>query len=161
MDWNETVENLGPRLFRFFAIRTSEETASDLVQDTLLKLFELVEKGRFDPKKGSIGAFSYGIAVNIQREHIRRGKKWRFDPLEAECIAATSAEERDEVFLLRNAVNKLTEPQLSIIQMYIDQELSLSEISSVMDMPVGTIKSHIHRAKTTLKSKISKMEKEL
>ena len=45
------------------------------------------------------------------------------------------------------AIEKLTELQQTILLLFYQDELSLEEISMVLEMPVNTVKSHLFRAK--------------
>jgi RNA polymerase sigma factor (sigma-70 family) len=53
---------------------------------------------------------------------------------------------------LRKAILSLEFPVREIFLLLVDRELKLEEISGILSIPVGTIKSHIHRGKEKLRS---------
>lgn len=159
MNWQKITRDLGPKLYRFFVVRASEQNAADMVQDTLLKLYDLVEKGRYNASKGRIDAFAFGVALNIQREHYRAGKKWEFEELKPDVVSSNTSVISPEIISLRAAIQSLKEPELSIVQLLVDRELGMKEIAQLLDMPVNTVKSHVHRAKANLKSALSEGDK--
>lgn len=57
--------------------------------------------------------------------------------------------------LLDRALTGLTEPQRTAIVLFYQQNLPLEEISKVMEMPAGTVKSHLHRARAALAESLS------
>jgi DNA-directed RNA polymerase specialized sigma24 family protein len=59
LNWNHIVDDIGPRLFRYFSFRCGDLAADDLTQETLLRLFRKVEESQFDPQRGGLRAFSW------------------------------------------------------------------------------------------------------
>jgi RNA polymerase sigma-70 factor, ECF subfamily len=53
-------------------------------------------------------------------------------------------------------VARLPSIQQDILYFYFDEEITTREIGEILRVPEGTVKSHIHRAKETLKSILSK-----
>ena len=68
MNWDKVVRDLSPGLYRFFNLKTDAVHASDLVQETLLRLYRKVAEGGFDPSLGKLNSFAYGIAFKVQLE---------------------------------------------------------------------------------------------
>lgn len=58
---------------------------------------------------------------------------------------------RDDIRDLRRAIAKLKPTEQEIILLSIDADLSLEEIADIVQLPLGTVKSHVHRAKENLK----------
>ena len=64
MDWEKTVADIGPRLFKYFNASFASETAADLVQETLIRL---VRKQReFQSDKGTLIMYAFGIARRVR-----------------------------------------------------------------------------------------------
>jgi RNA polymerase sigma-70 factor (ECF subfamily) len=152
VNWDTLVEKLGPRLLRYFAATFSESHSADLVQETFLRLVRRYREGAFDPQKGNLVMFAYGIASFVRLEALKakaREPGWATE----HQIAQLSAPEEEGVEAsrrLRNAIRELKEVEQQVVLLHIDQELSLVEIGGILRMPVGTVKSHIHRAKENL-----------
>jgi RNA polymerase sigma-70 factor (ECF subfamily) len=156
MDWNSVAEDLGPRLYRFFLARSpSQHHAADLVQDSLLRLFERTTAGHYDPSKGSLTTYAFGIALNIQKETSRKNQKWQFEELGEEHHPRTSPDPVDAL-ALRKAIAQLEGKEQEVIQLLIDQDLHMDEIASIVQLPINTVKSHVLRAKKKLREILNK-----
>ena len=160
MNWNQVVTEIGPRLYRYFSASFVPETASDLTQETLIRLVRKHGDGDFDPTQGSLLMFAYGIAKNIRYEKWKsaRPEDHYADPKEYDH-RVTEQQEVDQVEAhlaqLRNAISELNEIQSQVILLHIDQELTLQEIGGILGLPLNTVKSHAHRAKEILKKKLN------
>lgn len=151
MDWNAIVCEVGPPLFRFFCLRNDEALAADLVQDTLIRLHRKVNEGRYDSKRGTLRAFTFGIAFHVQRENNRRLRSVREISMDSMEIAVETSGDRLNSISLRKALLKLSPDEQDILGLLLDKELTLEEIADVTRMPIGTVKSHVYRAKQKLK----------
>lgn len=154
-DWDAFVDEIGPKLFAYFKSRFNDSSASDLTQETLIRLVDKHQSGVFDVKKGSLAMYAFGIAKYVRLEAIKSNVKHDHLELEdhhSEMGKANNdkVEERDQLFQLRQAISQLPEPQQEIILLQINEDLGLKEIGELMAMPTGTVKSHIHRAKQNL-----------
>jgi len=160
MNWDSLVKNLGPRLYRYFAASFSDIVADDLTQETLLRIVRKYHDGQFDSSKGTLDMLSFGIAKNVKLEYFRTLKNTDSihdmeESLESqEDCSFEALNQHQQVHRLRHAISKLGEPQKEILLLTIDQELTSADIAKILDMPEGTIKSHIHRAKEQLKENL-------
>ena len=155
MQLEEVVDYLSPRLYRYFQTCFREKEAYDLVQETFLRLW--AKKDSIDPRKGNLIMYTYGIAANLKRE------KFRKNSVEKEIIVTTMEEQEVEedivdrlsdrfrLIQLRRAISVLKEVEREALSLAIDDNLKISEIAQLMKIPIGTVKSHIHRAKENLK----------
>jgi RNA polymerase sigma-70 factor (ECF subfamily) len=165
MNWNRAVEEISPKLYRYFSASFRPEMASDLVQEVFIRLVKKYDDGGFDPKRGSLLVFAYGIARNVRLE------AWKAvtpedsyaDPKDFDFRRVVSSHEpsAEEMRLaqLRSAIMSLSEIQRQIILLHLDDELTLSQISEILAVPLNTVKSHIHRAKELLKEILVKEER--
>ena len=131
--------------------------AEDLVQDTIVKLFRSAQ--RYQPS-GRFEAYSLRSARNVWidsrrragvREHAVGGSTDdREEPMEvlrgteAEPFERLQSSERAD--LLREAVLRLDEAHRVVFEMGVMQELSYAEVSELLGIPVGTVKSRVHHA---------------
>lgn len=143
--------------------RDSRE-AEDLYQDTFLKLYEIRENLVMENNPKS---FLMGIAVNIYRNYKRKrsirqriaGVEWSVEEMVTDIPAEGQLTEeqiiiQEECQLLRGAVKKLPDKYRIPVLLFYMEELSLAEISRILKLPEGTVKSRIHRAKKILKQKL-------
>jgi RNA polymerase sigma-70 factor (ECF subfamily) len=161
MDWNTVVEKMGPALFRYFAASFTLATADDLTQETLIRLVRKVEAGQYHPEQGSLLKYAYGIARFVRLEALKaRPLPVEADPAAPRAHASPEAalEEKRRIGELQRGLDRLPDIQREILLLVLDEELSLVEIASLMEMPLGTVKSHIHRAKAELSRYFSKRE---
>lgn len=160
MNWNQVVSDIGPRLYRYFCGSFSPQTASDLTQETLIRLIKKNDDGHFDPSKGSLIMLAYGIARMVRLE------AWKSAPPEEVFANPSDFDDRvshpidqnlleSNLLLLRSSIAELSEPQRQIVLLHIDEDLTLQQISELMKIPLNTVKSHIHRAKETLRKKLN------
>lgn len=151
---------MGPPLFRYFCSRFDKNIADDLVQETFVRVFKKLKQNKFEQERGSLRQYTFGIALYISRE-ARRDLKNKFCEAELrEEIMSKNSNVNFELENLKRAFSYLTDDERDILELQIDSWLTISEISDLLKMPIGTIKSHIHRAKIKLKNALSKGEKD-
>lgn len=155
LDWDSIVEGLGPRLYRYFCARFEDVVADDLTQETLVRLVTKFNQGDFDSSKGTIEMFAFGIARFVRLEHIKERPLTLIDSVDEsipsdEVEAPAQLEKHSRSQIMRQGIISLGEPEQEIILLMIDQEWTLNQIAEHMKMPLGTIKSHVHRAKKNI-----------
>lgn len=163
IEWNQVVECIGPKLHRYFLASFSPEAASDHVQETLIRLVKKYNEGAFDPKKGTLLMFAYGIAHYVQLEAWKnRPLEESHEDLESLLDQMSHSQHTDihsdlrQLVSLRAAIAELNEIQKRVILLHIDEDLTLDEIGKILGIPLNTVKSHIYRAKDILKKQLNK-----
>lgn len=160
LDWDSVVEDLGPRLFKYFCVRFSKEQADDLTQETLIRLVRKVEEKKFDPDKGTLKMLSFGIAHYValeakQPEIHDSIENWQ-DLLVSEQNIEQVIITNEMALRVREQMTNLSNIEQQVLSLLVDEELSLVEIGMILQVPEGTIKSHIFRAKKKLIALIQK-----
>jgi len=149
----------GARVQRFIAFSLQDsDAAASLTQDCFLKAWRTRNQFRGDC---SVHTWLLRIATNLVRDHVGTGKFrfWRqtnaarVDVAEvSERIAsqqATAEQQmlaRERLRQVHSAVAQLTERQRTVFLLRFVEELDIEEICAATGMPVGTVKSHLHRA---------------
>jgi len=155
IDWRAFIEEMGPSLFRYFAMSFDASHADDLVQEAFIRLIAKVRDNKFDPTRGHLRMYLYGIAHYVRVEHRRTRQH---EELEEMSSSHPSLEEgmiqSQELRDLRKAIAQLSESQQQVIGLYLDGELSLETIGVILNMPAPTVRSHLHRAKAALAEKL-------
>ncbi len=148
--WTEVVRELSPGLLAYFKAVFPREVAADLVQETLLRLVMKVRAGKFQTADGSLRMYAYGIARLVRLEGRRSEGKILHVVDPDEVADERPADRQDDKQRLRQAVARLKPAEQEVILLLIDRDLALQEIATLLEVPVGTVKSHVHRAKQNL-----------
>ena len=161
-DWPSFVNSEGPRLFKYFLARFDAQTADDLVQEVLIRVVRKVRSGEFDASRGNLTAFSFGIAHNMARDQFKQCKRSLEDTQRNEGYAEKTSSEmphiddvliqKQELQRLKSAIAELSVPEQEVISLLVSRDLSLPEVASAVNLPLNTVKSHIHRAKAKLQN---------
>ena len=135
------------------------DDASDIVQDIFLKLYQNLHK--FD-NNGNLKGWITRISKNYCIDHWRKNKKNR-NMVELEDNIAVEKDDPEQVNIRNSELQflkskiKLLEPDLSMALIMRDIEgMPYLEISKVLDIPQGTVKSRINRARIKLAKFINK-----
>lgn len=128
--------------------------AEEVTQEVFWRVYRFAKKFRGDSK---VKTWLYTIAVNEARNRIRRkGKSWTAheDISDKEIQADQDIEEsyliQERAVEIQSAIEQLNPIQRTVILMYYREELSYQEIADIMDVPIGTIKTHLFRGKKSL-----------
>ena len=129
-----------------FLILRDRELARDAVQDALIRawrdLRSLRDPGRFD-------GWIYRLTVNACLDLIRRRRR---RPIEVEIVPLFSPRGPDPAVnvtdraLVDSVLRRLDEPGRAIVVLHYFLGLPLTGVATTLGIPVGTVKSRLHRA---------------
>ena len=165
--YNQLVFRFKDRLLNFiYRFVNDLDLAEDLVQDTLLKLYTHKDSYREIAK---FSTWLYTIAANLARTELRKKKRRKtFSVTELsredrEFIIASSDVDPSEDLSSQNfeksvqrALAELPDDFKTIIILRDIQELSYDEISKIVEVPLGTVKSRINRGRVKLQQLLKK-----
>ncbi len=169
--FDEIVDRFKAPLYNFiYRMIGNAATSEDILQETFVRLW--VNKDRYR----EIARFStwlYTVAANLARSELRRRKIRRWFPLSSGGgYSDDSDEERtfdlpdesadpERDYERRNIARRVEEEIQKIPLVFREviilrdlQELSYEEISSILKIPLGTVKSRINRARLQLQKKL-------
>lgn len=140
-----------PGLIRFFLAGTADRaTAEDLLQDTFQ---EIVRHAERVIASDSPRAYMYGIARNLRRGMWKR--QLPTDMIEDQSeIADHSSEEDPRLEIVRHEIKNLTDYQREILELRVHHGLQYSEIAAALNIPIGTVRSRIHKAISQLRKSV-------
>ncbi len=163
MDWDSLAEQLGTRLYAYFKRRHVGDASGDLTQETLIRLYNKVQNGSFDEKRGDLSQLAFGIAGFVILEHMKSQVSHRvIDESAGEVeILDSQIEKAQKQRIVRKAISELPLIQQEVLALTMDEELTLKQISEILDQPENTIKSHIHRSKENLRNKLQSIWRDL
>ncbi len=157
------------RLYAFiFRMARNHHNAEEICQDAFLKAFASIDS--FSPNyRFSTWLFTIGYRVCLNRLRRKTALTGDID------LAALSISDNDtpsaslessEASELKGrvwqAVDKLSPPQRATVLLFYRHDHSCQEISRVLEVPVATVKSHLHRARLQLRKSLESLsEKDL
>ena len=137
-------------IYRYAACRVGRDTAVDVAAETFAQALRSV--ARFDPDRDP-RAWLFGVASNVLRHH-RRAERRRLRAYSRAAEIDTRVEDGDSVGdgdRLIGGLARLEPRDRETILLFAWAELSYEEIAKALDIPVGTVRSRIHRARHALR----------
>ena len=147
------------------AITGDTEAAADLLHDVFLRLHRF--SAHIDPQR-PLEPWLYRMTTNLAYTWIKRRRRW-LRPLEdvAEWLTGAKKDlpayraEVDESWqYVQQAVLSLPLSHRGVVVLYYVNDLSLQEISEILEIPVGTVKSRLHYGRQALKKSLGFLEGE-
>ena len=161
--WHELVGLYTRKVFGLayrFTGRVDE--AEDLTQEVFVKVYQTL--GRYRESDGPFGGWLMAVARNHAIDHYRRGRQERArrteDPIVLETAPAREEHpiaglEREERARLVHRGLRALPPELRLPLILCDlQGLSYDEIARSLEVPLGTVKSRINRARLELAKRL-------
>ena len=147
---------------RFFRNKTTS-TPEDLVQRTFLGLVEALPGFRGE---GSFRSFLYGVAYNVLRNHyrtLRRTPKIDFGVTSLMALQPRLSgviAERAERRALVSALRRIGVEHQVLLELYYDEGLTAAEIAAALEVPVGTVRTRLRRAKQLVAEELQRGEQD-
>jgi RNA polymerase sigma-70 factor (ECF subfamily) len=162
-DFRELAEEYAGAIFTYarYSLRHRED-AEDLTQEVLVRLWkhhEAIEPARM---RGWVMQVARNLVIDVARRQRTRAGVIAEGPAAEETAASVAGPGGPDVEMDRNdlrravhrAIAGLNEPYRSIVVMREIQGLSYEEIAAGMNMPLGTIKVYLHRARRALRESV-------
>lgn len=142
------------------AVCYDRSAIDDLAQETFLRAIK--HASRFDPKypmRGWLLTIARRLSINHGEKQKRRRPAAGIEPDQVETDTtqrpSDALEQDEQQQLTRDAVlqamARLTDPQRVAIAMHYQQAMPLEQIAEALEMPIGTVKSHLHRGRQRMK----------
>jgi len=145
------------KVFRFALLMTGDSVkATEATQDVFVWLVH--HPDAFDPTRGELSNLLVGVARNILRK--RHTEEQRWVPLEVTApslharIEAVDHSDADDSDRLHAAIGALPETYRAIVVLCDLEEKSYEEAAAILDVPMGTVRSRLHRARALLARKL-------
>jgi RNA polymerase sigma-70 factor (ECF subfamily) len=144
-------------LLRFLGRRAGARVAEGLVGELFRIAFE--RRKTFDLTRASALPWLYGIGANLLAKHRRGEARW----LRASARVAAAGEAADRragaealearVLFPRvaDAIETLPDPEREALLLFAWEDLSYQGIAEALDLPVGTVRSRLNRARAHLR----------
>jgi RNA polymerase sigma-70 factor (ECF subfamily) len=157
------VERHFASVYRFFRRKLDVDTAKDLAQKTFLTGLEAERRIRDDLR---FKAFVLGVARNILLQHLRAsGRKAEReaavpDPESTAESPSRVVALRQEQQILLAALQALPVDLQMTIELHYWEDLTTREIAEVLEVPAGTVKWRLSRARELLRERINEAVQE-
>lgn len=149
--------------YRMLRVR---EDAEDITQETFVRMFRAAR--RYDPER-PFSSWLFTIASRLCIDHIRRRRlptvsmfqresgsheEWTLELPDPGPRPEEQAEQAEEDRRMRALVDRLPEHYRIVVMLRHQEDLSYEEIAEALDLPLGTVKARIHRARALLRGLI-------
>lgn len=137
-----------------YRLTNSHSAADDITQECFLQL--VMHPERFDPRRGSLRQYMYGIVRNLSRQLWQTaGREVLWEDVVSDetetCISFDSMEFQELSRAVQAAVAKLPPLQREALVLVSFEELSLRESAEIVGTDLGTLKSRLFRARGALR----------
>jgi RNA polymerase sigma-70 factor (ECF subfamily) len=154
---NELMNQHKDEFYRLaYRILGNKEDAEEILQDTFLRAYQKIASYE---GKAKLSTWLYRICVNrcLNRLESRKTRAAKMTGMEEiqnlpdlhDTVAEYEAAEWRET--INHAVDRLKPDQRILISLYYLQAFSCAEISDILQQPLGTVKTHLFRARNSLK----------
>jgi RNA polymerase sigma-70 factor, ECF subfamily len=139
------VYNLSLRYMR------DANSAEDMAQEAFLKGFRLLKGFRGDC---SFSTWMYRVTGSVCLTEISKRKKRgevEMNPAHEGSYESTKAQDNDQSEIVRLCVGQLPDKYATIVTLYYLNEMAYEEIAEIMEIPIGTLKTWMFRARKELR----------
>jgi len=151
---NVRTEQEGLRRFLLALCAGDGQKADDIAQDTLVKAY--IASSDFSPR-AKFATWLYRIAYNCFIDSLRKRSVQTIDAeSEMACVSDISSDGGFEYQELYAAIDELSPSERASILLFYMDDLSVKEISSVLGLPSGTVRSHLSRGRDHLRKLITR-----
>jgi len=166
----ELVDRYKDKLINFiFNYLGDLESSEDVVQETMIKLYQ---KKHYYKEIAKFSTWLYTIAKNLANTELRKRKQRKTTLLsqfgkddKSYELPSNDPEPGQEIQtdivnkIIRDAVDQLSEKFKIVIVLRDIQGLSYEDISEIINVPIGTVKSRINRARLQLQVELKHLKK--
>ena len=157
--WEEVAQQYGRFIYTVaYRLTGNQDDARDLVQETLLR----VRTGLRTYRPGSMEGWLSRITTNVFLDDVRRRRRRPVDRLPEEVDVRPPAAAADDALAastistdIQAAITALPDEYRVAVVMADVVGLSYAEIGETLDVPVGTVRSRIHRGRSLLRTALA------
>src|SRR2546421_6683387 len=146
------------RLHQLKALRTAfgilgdRSAAEDVVSDAFLKAYDRIRS--FDADR-PFEPWFYRLLVNLAIDHRRRARRAETIEQAPGTLNADAATARDEQLALAQHIQRLPRVERAVLLLHYYLDLDEAAIAGVLECPIGTVKSRLHRARERMRRSLT------
>ena len=149
----EIYRDVSPLVYTLAVRALGDATeAEDVTQQTFVKAWR--SRHTFDPERGVLRGWIVGIARRVIADAIEHRTRDRRRLEAVRDVAAAPQRDQVEDLLLAHEIEALGDPRRTIVSLAFFDGRTHEEIAAALEMPLGTVKSHIRRSLTTLRTRL-------
>ena len=147
------------------AISRDERAAEDILQECFVRLYTYADS--VDPER-PLKPWLYRVTVNLAYDWLSRKPKTQ--PIDGilEWLASLpgsfaspdgTVDDAETLSTVRDVIGTLPAGHRAVVVLFYLEDLNLHEISQVLELPVGTVKSRLHYARERLRETLAQRER--
>lgn len=163
LSFEQVVRANQAMVFRtLYRLTGSREHLEDLAQEVFLRLYKALPGFRGE---SLVTTYIYRIAVNVAQNEWKRRKRsdrplvsiseetslWEERLEHPDRNAEQLMEEGEFRFQVEQQLQELSSVERTVLVLYHQEERSYEQIAAALNMPVGTIRTHLHRGRKKLR----------
>lgn len=151
------------RIWAYLARNGGPDRADEIAGDVFVSAF--AQRARYDPTRGTVVAWLYGIATNLNRSRFRQaaratkalarvaGQRAVQDGPATSAVddVVAALDHESELGRVQAALAALPERDRELITLIAWERLSYAEVASVLDLEIGTVRSRLSRVRRRLR----------
>jgi RNA polymerase sigma-70 factor (ECF subfamily) len=152
-------------IYRYAVHMCGRDAGDDIVQETFLTVMR--QPGRYDPARGPVIGYLLGIARHLALKRLTSPGAGALsqelgeddetaDPAQETALDSLTRSETIEA--VRAAVQSLPPLYREVVVLCELQEMDYAGAADIIQCPIGTVRSRLHRARTLLSAKLSAMQ---
>ena len=160
--WDELIDLYGARLYNLaLHFAGSREEAEDLTQEIFLRLYQNLRQYRGDCP---LASWALRLSRNLCIDHYRRMRQERRSTAVSDEVlryvpalddVQAEAQNREELRAVYRALEEMPEDLAEVVLLRDLQGWSLEETAIYLEVPLGTVKSRLHRARLELAQRVT------
>jgi len=164
-EFEEIVREHQALVFRTLArLVRSREHIEDLAQEVFLRLYRGMRHFRGEAK---ITTYLYRITLNVAQDEWKRQRGeqshrslsdveagWENRLVSREKNAEQSLSQKQMWAQVENALAELSATERNVIVLFHQEECTYEQIAVILNLPVGTVRTHLHRGRQKLREQM-------
>lgn len=146
-------------------VANDSDAAADILQDVFLRMYRFAS--RIDPDR-PLEPWLYRVTVNLTYTWVKRRNRWTHYLMEVGQWLVREIrpgpqgqlEDAEQANMVRAAVTSLPLSQRLVVILYYVSDLSVEEISEILEIPAGTVKSRLYYARSSLREMLESTREE-
>ena len=170
LSFEQVVRENQAMVFRtLYRLTGSREHIDDLAQEVFLRLYRALPNFRGE---SLVTTYLYRIAVNVAQNEWKRRKRsdrplvsmsdetsaWEERLEHPDRNAEQLLEEREFRQRVEEQLQELSSVERTVLVLYHQEERSYEQIAAALNMPIGTIRTHLHRGRKKLRERLQASE---